>query len=114
MRCDADADVALLRQQDALPASLPPRFFSGPIAGTAATCSWGTLDVGGGTQNLVSVANSAGGSRDFFLVLPERYSEEGPRTLLIAVHGGLVVGDRYMRGACERACTAARGGIRMR
>jgi poly(3-hydroxybutyrate) depolymerase len=53
--------------------------------------------VGGGAQNYVNVYNSFGGNRNFNLVLPERYDTDAPRTLLIAVHGGTVLGDRYMR-----------------
>jgi poly(3-hydroxybutyrate) depolymerase len=67
--------------------------------GAPTTCSvdGGALQAGG-AFNRVEVYNTTGGTRSFFLVLPLGYNAE-PRTLLITLHGGIVMGDVQMRGA---------------
>jgi hypothetical protein len=57
---------------------------SGPLPGTGATCSFGAdvfaggaLAAGAGARSRVSVYNTAGGTRFFYLSLPDGYSGGG-------------------------------------
>jgi hypothetical protein len=73
---------------------------SAPSAPTTCSVDGGALQAGG-AFNRVEVYNTAGGTRSFFLVLPLGYNAQGaaPRTLLITLHGGIIMGDVQMRGA---------------
>jgi poly(3-hydroxybutyrate) depolymerase len=57
--------------------------------------------VTGGARNRVTVANSAGGTRHFYLAVPAGADAPGavPRPLLLALHGGAAYGDRFLIGA---------------
>ena len=63
-------------------------FRSGELGSSRATCAWGPLTAGG-SLNAVAVFGSSGGTRSFNLALPRGYKTGGPRTMLIAFHGGI-------------------------
>jgi poly(3-hydroxybutyrate) depolymerase len=76
-----------------------------PAESTASSCQFSGSLVAGGAHNRVRVLNTAGGMREFFLVLPDGYDAPGapPLPLLIALHGGpglfLPFGNSFMQGA---------------
>ena len=62
-------------------------FRSGALEGSRATCAWSPL-VAGGALNSVAVFGTSGGVRSFNIALPRGWDTGGPRTMLIAFHGG--------------------------
>ncbi len=94
------------------------RVNSGPLPGSRATCAYGALlSTGGslavgGARTRVNVYGTAGGTRVFYLALPEGYDAAGapPRPLLLALHGGASYGDGFLDGAppAHAAAHAAR------
>ena len=63
-------------------------FRSGALGSSRATCAWGPLSAGG-SLNAVAVFGSSGGTRSFNVALPRGYKTGGPRTMLMAFHGGV-------------------------
>jgi hypothetical protein len=90
------------------------RVDSGALAPSAATCSVGVpfgsfAPTGGGGLNRVFLYDTAGGTRVFYLALPDGYDKPGApaRTLLLALHGGASYGDLFSAGARALAPMAA-------
>ena len=63
-------------------------FHSSALGSSGATCAWGPLTEGG-ALNAVTVFGTSGGTRSFNLALPLGFQTGGPRTMLIAFHGGV-------------------------
>ena len=62
---------------------------------SGASCSASGL-LAGGWRNRVTVANTAGGTRSFLLVLPRGFATGPPLPLLMALHGGAAYASNFL------------------